>query len=124
MKMRNELLAIVGAQDIDTSGYQVSDLDDVEFHWDNDQLDVDDFFRPGTDTPFCTSTFKNFEMGSMAENPNLIDDKHGNENSPPLPHLTTPVSERPTQTPLSLRCRPSGTRIEKNPDYVDRSLFE
>ena len=32
---------------MDTGGYQVSaaDLEDVEFYWDNDQLDVDAVFR-------------------------------------------------------------------------------
>ena len=30
-EMRDEVLASVGAQDMDKSGYQVSDLDDVEF---------------------------------------------------------------------------------------------
>ena len=31
MEMRDEVLSSVGAQDMDKSGYQVSDLDDVEF---------------------------------------------------------------------------------------------
>ena len=31
-EMRDELLSSVGAQDMDTSGYQVSDLDYVEFY--------------------------------------------------------------------------------------------
>ena len=56
MKLGREVFSSVGAQEsLDTSGYQVSaDLDDVEFHWENDQLDVDSVFRPGTDTPFPT----------------------------------------------------------------------
>ena len=36
-EMREALLSGVGAQDMDTSGYQVSDLDDVEFYWENDR---------------------------------------------------------------------------------------
>ena len=32
MEMREEVFSNVGAQDIDTSGYQVSDLDNVEFY--------------------------------------------------------------------------------------------
>ena len=46
--MRDEVLSSVGAQEgLDTSGYQVSaHLDDVEFYWENDQLDVDAVFRP------------------------------------------------------------------------------
>ena len=35
MEMRDELLSEVGAQDLDTSSYQVSDLEDVEFNWDD-----------------------------------------------------------------------------------------
>ena len=43
---RDEVLLSVGAQDIDTSGNQVSaDLDEVEFYWENDQLVVDAVFR-------------------------------------------------------------------------------
>ena len=43
---------------MDTSGYQVSpDLDDVEFYWQNDQLDEDAVFRPGIDTPFSPTAF-------------------------------------------------------------------
>ena len=32
MEMRNEVLSSVGAQDLDTSSYQVSDLEDIEFN--------------------------------------------------------------------------------------------
>ena len=39
-EIREEVLSNVGAQDIDTSGYQVPDLDDVEFYCSNAQLDV------------------------------------------------------------------------------------
>ena len=40
---REEVLpSVVAEEGLDTSGYQVSaDLDDVEFYWENDQLDVD-----------------------------------------------------------------------------------
>ena len=33
MEMRDEILSSVGAQDLDTSRYQVSDLEDIEFNW-------------------------------------------------------------------------------------------
>ena len=52
MEMRDEVLSSVGAQDLDTSSYQVSDLEDIEFNWENDQLDLDAVFRPGLDFPF------------------------------------------------------------------------
>ena len=52
-EMRDEVISSVGAQDMDTSGHQVSaDLDDVEFYWENIRLDVDAVFRQGIDTPF------------------------------------------------------------------------
>ena len=37
MEMKDEVLSSVGAQDLDTMGYQVSDLDDVEFYWEEKQ---------------------------------------------------------------------------------------
>ena len=53
-EMKDEVLSSVGARDMDTSGYQVSsaDLDDVEFLWEKDQLDVDAVFRPALILPF------------------------------------------------------------------------
>ena len=38
MEMRDEVLSSVGAQDLDTNSYQVSDLEDIEFNWENLQL--------------------------------------------------------------------------------------
>ena len=35
MEMRDEVLSSVGAQDLDTSSYQVSDFEDIEFNWEN-----------------------------------------------------------------------------------------
>ena len=52
MEMRGEVLSSVGAQDLDTSSYPVSDIEDVEFNWENSHLDKDSVFRPGVDTPF------------------------------------------------------------------------
>ena len=52
MEMRDEVISSVGAQDLDTSGYQVSDLEDMEFNWENSQLGMDAVFRPDIDTPF------------------------------------------------------------------------
>ena len=52
MEMRDEVLSRVGAQDLDTSSYQASDLEDIEFNWENSQLDMDAVFTPGIDTPF------------------------------------------------------------------------
>ena len=50
--MRDEVLSSVGAQDLDNISYQVSDLENIEFKWENSQLDMDAVFRPSIDTPF------------------------------------------------------------------------
>ena len=57
MEMKDQVLSSVGAQDMDTSGYQVFDVDDIEYHWENDQLDIYAVFRPGIDTLFSPSFF-------------------------------------------------------------------
>ena len=54
---REEVFSSVGAQDLYTSRYQVSDLEDTDFNWENSQLDLDAVFRPGIDTPFSPTTF-------------------------------------------------------------------
>ena len=92
----------------------MSDLEDVEFYRENDQLVS--VFRPGIHTPFFPSDFNDFEMDSMADNPILSDEEQDKENSRP-PYTTTPVSERPTAPPV-LRNQPFGTRNENVPDYV------
>ena len=52
MEKRDEVFSSVGAQDMDTSGFEVSDRGDVELYWEKYQLDIDADFRPSTDTPF------------------------------------------------------------------------
>ena len=118
--MRDEVLFIVGAQDVDTSEYQVSDMDDVEFYWEKDQLDVD--AGPGIDTPFWPTAF-DLGMGGSAQSPILLDEEEDKLNSPP----TTPVSERPARPSAllkMLKSRPFETRMENGPDYVYRNLFQ
>ena len=76
--MRDEVSSSVGPQEgQDTSGYQVSaDLDEVDFHWEKDQLDVDAVFRLGIDTHFSPTAFDELEMGGgSAENPILLDEE-------------------------------------------------
>ena len=114
MEIKGEVLSRVGAQNMDTGGFQSSDLDDVEFYWEYDQLDVDAVFRPGIDTPSSPSVFSVSEIGSTAENPILIDKERDKENSPPLP--ASPVSERPTQPTVWMRNCLFGTGIEIVPD--------
>ena len=119
--MRDEVLSSVGAYDMDTIGYQVSDLDDVEFYCENDQFVS--VFRPWIDTPFPFSILNDFEIGSRAENPMLIDKEQDKENYT-RPYPTTPISEKPTELPLSLRSCPLGTTNENVPDYIYTNLFE
>ena len=51
-ELQAEMFWSLGSQDMDTSGCQVSDLDDNEFCWEKDQLDVNVAFRQGNVTPF------------------------------------------------------------------------
>ena len=117
--MRDEVLSSVGAQDLDTSSYQVSDLEDIEFNWENSQLDMDSVFRPGIDTPFSPTVFDDFLMGDASvEYPIVLDEEEDKENVP-----STPESVRPTEPPRLQRSRAFGARIENVPDYVFRNLF-
>ena len=120
MDMRDEVLSSVGAQDLDTSSYQVSDPEDIEFNWENSQLDMDAVFRPSIDNPISPKTFDDFLMGDgSVENPIVLDEKEDKENALP----TTPESVRPTELPRLQRSRAFGARMENKHDYVFRNLF-
>ena len=119
-EMRDEVLSSVGAQDLNTSSYQVSDREDIEFNWEGSQLDVDAVFRPGIDTSCSPTTFDDLSMeASSVENPIVLDEEEDKENAAP----SRPVSERPTEPPRFLRSRAFGARMENVPDYVFRNLF-
>ena len=119
--MRDEVLSSVGAQDLDTSSYQVSDLEDIKFNWENSQLDMDSVFRLGIDIPFSPTVFDDLWMGDgSVENPIVLDEEQDKEDALP----TTPVSEGPTEPPRKLRSRAFGARIEIVPDYVYRNLVQ
>ena len=121
-EMTEEVLSTVGAQDTDTRGYELSNLEDVEFSWEDPAVDMDSVYRPGIDTPFSPSIFDDLQMeGSTAGNPILVDDEEEKENSAPT--TSTPESERPTETPRLLKSRPFGTRLENVPESVYRTLF-
>ena len=118
--MRDKVLSSVRAQDLDTSSYQVSDLEHIEFNWEDSQLDMDAVVRPSIDTPVSPTTLEDLSMGGSAENPIVLDDEENKENAPP----TTPVSDCPTEPPRLLRSRAFGARIENVPEYVYRILFQ
>ena len=123
MEMRDEVLSSVGAQDLDTSSYQISDLEHIEFNWENDQLDLDVVFRPDIDTPFSPTVFDGLLMGDESdENPIVLDKEQDKEKLAPT--TTTCESVRPTEPPRLLRSRAFGARIENVPDYVYRNLFQ
>ena len=122
-EMREEELSSFGAQDTDTSGYELSDLEDIEFSWEDPAVDMDSVYRPGIDTPFSPSILDDFQMeGLTAANPIIVDDEEVKENSAPTT-TTTPESERPTEPPRLLRSSPFGTRLENLPESVYRTLF-
>ena len=74
MEMRDEELSSVGTQDLDTRGYQVCGLNDIEFYWERDQLDVDAVFGPGTNTSFCLTALDDLKMWEIAQNPILLEE--------------------------------------------------
>ena len=110
--MREVVLSSVGAQDTDTRGCEVSDLENIEFSWEDPAVVMDSVYRPGIRKPFSPSLFEGFEMGSTAANPIIFDDEEDKKISAPTTTTTTPESERPTEPPRLLRLlrsRPFGT---------------
>ena len=103
--IRDEVLLSVGAQVRDASGYQVSNLEDIEFHWKHPDLKMDALFQPKKIVLRSPSLFNNFQIRSKAENEITVDKEEDKENylhHPP----TTPVSEKPTNPPVLIKSRP------------------
>ena len=120
--MREEVLSNVGAQDTDTGGFELSDLEDIDNSWADPALDMDSVYRPGIDTPFSPSIFDDFQIdGSTAVKPIIVDDEEDKENSAAT--TTIPEPERPTELARLQRSRPFGTRLENVPESVYRTLF-
>ena len=119
MEMRDEVLSSVGAQDLDTSSYQVSELEGIESNWENSQLEMDAVFRPGIDTPFSPTTFDDLLMGDgSVENSIVLDEEEDKENAPPP---STPESAEP---PRLQRNRAFGAKLEIVPEHVFGNLFD
>ena len=97
---------------MDTSGNQVSKLDDIECYCENVQVDVHAIYTPGIDNPLSPTASEVLVLGGSAENTILLDEEEDKENSPPK----TPVSERSLQPPAKLRNPSFGTKIEIVPD--------
>ena len=94
-ELREEVFSSVGAQDTDTRGHELSDLEDIEFSWEDPALGMDSVYRPGFDTLFSPSILDNFQIRSTAANPIIVGDEEDKENSAPT--TTTPESERPIE---------------------------
>ena len=118
--MRDEVLSSVGAQDFDTSSYDTTEREDIEFNWQNSQLDMDAVFRLDIDIPFSPTFFVDLSMEGSVENPIVLDEEEDKENALP----STPESDRPTEPPRLQRSRVFGARIEKIPDCVFKNLFQ
>ena len=100
METRVQILSGVGALDIDTSGYQVSDLEDIEFQWEDADSNVDPILQPSIDTPLSPSTFNVFQMGSRAKNPILVYEERDKENT----FLLVQQLQSPRDQPKPLCC--------------------
>ena len=111
----------MGAKDLETNSYQVSDLEGIEFNWENSQLDMEVVFRPGIDTPFSPFTFDDISMEGSVENPIVLDEEEDKENAP---SPSTPESVRPTEPPRLQRSRALRARLEKVPNYVLEICFD
>ena len=80
MEMRDEVLSSVGAQDI-------------EFNWENSQLDMDSVFRPGIDTPFSPTVFDDLLIGDgSVENPLCWMKRKTRRMFSQLPRLSVPTN--------------------------------
>ena len=60
-ELREEVLGSAGAQDMDTNGYELSGLEDMEFLWENPQVGLDAVFRPEKDTLISPTAFNHLE---------------------------------------------------------------
>ena len=76
---RKEVLSSVGAQDLDTSSYQVSDLEDIEFNWENSPPFLQQYLTiywwamDQLKTPFCWMKRKTRKMLLLQQHPSLSD---------------------------------------------------
>ena len=117
-----EVISSVGSHEIHTSGYQVFHLEDIEFHWEDLDMNMDAFLQTSKETHFFPSTLDNYEMGSLAQNPVLTEKEEDWKNCPP--HPSRPVCQQPKESPRLLRTHSFGPRIETVPIFVSEKLFE
>ena len=111
--MRDKVFSSVEVQDLDTGSYQLTDLEDRDFKWENSQLEMDAVFRPGIDTNFSPTTIDDSSMERSVEKPIVLEEDEDKENAPPPP---TAVSVRPTEILRLQRSRAFGAGKENVPD--------
>ena len=72
-EIRDEVVSSVGAQVMDTSSYQLTDFEDIQFNCENSHLDMHSVFRPGiAHHPFSPTTFDDLSMKGSVENPLFV----------------------------------------------------
>ena len=98
---------------MDTRGCKVSDFENIDFHWENIDLNMDTVFRLDIDTPFPYSNFNEAEMESMVEGAILFVNKEDNDNS----KRSTLVAEGLNESLASGLCRAFSflERVQKLP---------
>ena len=120
-EMKEEVLANAGAQNMDNSRSELSDLKDIEFFWETHQMGLDAPVRPGIDTHFSPTAFNDIKMRERGSSDNsiVLDEKEDKENF----LLTIAVSKRPTE-PSKLLRNLFERWSEDMSDFVYRTLFE
>ena len=74
MEVRDEVISSLGAQDFDTSGYQMSYLEDIGLYWGDPDPKMDSLVTTDRHYLFLPAS-NDIEMCSVVENLNLIDDE-------------------------------------------------
>ena len=121
-EMKEEVLTSAGAQNLDTSGFKLSDLQDTEFCWENPQLELHAVFTAGIDTCFSRTVFNELEMGEegSSKHLNVLGEEEDKDDAPPK----SPKSERPTESTRLLRSCPFGSWIQNAPQTLYTTLFD
>ena len=77
--MQDEVRVSVGEHDV-SSEIAPSDLDNGQFHWENQNVEMDAVYRPRIDTPFPPSLFENFPFAGSGDYPKETDYEQNKEN--------------------------------------------
>ena len=120
--MKEDVLASAGAQDVESSGYELSELEDIKLFWENPQVEWDAVFRPRIGTLFSPTAFNDLEMGVVGSSEYhivLAEEK----DKAYFPEATS-MSERLTEPTRLLKSHLFGRRIENMTKFVCRILFE